>query len=66
MKNKFEVGDMVEWIPDVAYRENNIYETKFTVGFVLEQNIDSKIVKVFWTDKMSASWCFNTHLVKIA
>ena len=64
MKNKFETGDMVEWIPDVAW-EDNAQGTK-AVGFVLEQNAGSKIVKVFWTDKMSAVWCFHSHLVKLA
>lgn len=64
MKNKFETGDMVEWIHDVAW-EDNTQGTK-AVGFVLEQNVNSKIVKVFWTDKMSATWCFHSHLVKLA
>lgn len=64
--NTFEPGDLVKWIPEAAYRENSIIETEETLGIVLEQNLSSKIVKVFFMDSPVPLWCFHSHLVKVS
>lgn len=64
--SKFQPGDLVKWIPEVAYRENNIVKTEESLGIVLEQNPTSKIVKVFFMDSPVPLWCFHSHLIKVA